>query len=779
MTQAAQPAATGKPAIKEPRLWGPALVCLLLLLLEIYALFSDFGEVTPATIEDQPVIATYVAGLNEVRKRPSGTIIWNVPQAGSELRRNDAILTMNGSEALVEFKDGANISIGSDSLVILEKTPIDRNMEYQRIVLRLMQGSLAKQSQGQLPMSIEAGESRVEDPDGTATFNLSRTKDGLTVEVASGNLSVGQGDAMRTVQPFQRATIQSGKVSVEDVPMRFESVSPSQGTRLGRDEKGDEVVFSWKRAIAADAKDLSSLAIKVRVSSQPDLSNSEEIDAEADGSGAFHAKYEPAEDGKYYWQVWSADGRFSSPVTVFEVITRQTPRVLAPDDDLETLVGRSVEIRWEPQEHATVVLETSPEVSFTTGLTRISMRPGQSSAELNYDEPQVLYWRLRSEYGGEVGSSQPTEPRRLEVKAKPLLKAPKKLRARVRMHSSAMKLGPSRVSGVEKASEPSALRELPKKKISIDLEWDIVEGAKNYHLQISKSENFDELLVDRTLKRPRFTYRMKPPIKPTTLYFRVSAMDADGTEGTFSTVQEVKISPLPKEKTPKRTDGSPVLAEEDEPRSRGSMRMHIAVGGAYHTRSFKSDTRPTTTDAKGVVALGNIELSKLLGTPPEDPDELSGASLVLGAWVLAEKAEPTTARVLVETFPVSLLRTWAGIASDRWGGYTTFAGYGTTSQKFSWKGRRAQTERVICLGLLVSYANSSVSEQSLHWRVQLGLMGAGAIGADLNASARKYFGGGSVRAHEAHGFFIEAEAMIRFTNIETSYAPLLKVGYAR
>ena len=60
-----------------------------------------------------------------------------------------------------------------------------------------------------------------------------------------------------------------------------------------------------------------------------------------------------------------------------------------------------------------------------------------------------------------------------------------------------------------------------------------------YHFQVSREENFQTILTDRKEKQPEIT--LAKPEKAGTYYVRISAIDADGYEGTFSPPQSFEV----------------------------------------------------------------------------------------------------------------------------------------------------------------------------------------------------------------------------------------------
>ena len=794
--QAAE-AATRSELQVQNALWLPALVASVLLALEIYALFFDIGNQPKLQRTVLPVIATFQQGVNEVRDRPGGTITWQVPAAGSDLHEQDAILTMTRAQALVRFTDGAELNIEPDSLVVLEKTPYDAAQRYQKIVVRLMQGSFAKQTGGTLPLQVALADTPIliEDATGGALFHLRQNAGQLDVEVESGSLNIGDAKSTRNVDSSQRVTIRAGQVEVHALPVRFSELKPLSGARIGRDEDEHKILVEWKQAVDPGTNDFEP---RVMVARQPDMSDPFEAEIVDKQSSPLRAEIEAKTDGPYFWRVQARDGTSKSRTATVYAVTRTVPEVETPDDDFEAIVGQTIQFRWK-HVSANVTVEVSKTEDFTNP-TRIPQKTGENSAEVHFTENTKLYWRLQADYGPGVGSAHPTDARELMIKAKPMLKAPGKFKSRIRTESSLPIRWLDEIANLFWIRSAVADEMAPRlHKIAIDLEWESVEGASQYRLEISPESNFKTLLLDRNLRQAVFVYNTEQTDMARKLFYRVATIDAAGTQGEFSEAQELEIEalpvpkPVPKAETPAfkrpvvktapipvntKPAFKPVLLTEEQRKDRERFHLSLSFGAAYHARTFKSLTAPAASVGAGLIpAYASMELSHRLSSATTEADDGGGISFALGAAGLAEQAEPTTAGIVDEKFPIPLLRVWALLEKEVWGAFAGAGAYGSTSQKFSWNGRHAVNQRVALLGVAVMLTTSQVLPRAWHWRAQAGLIGSGGKGADVNMSLKNFFSG-TVRLGDHSGLFWEAEIFGRYLDIETSYGGVVKFGYS-
>jgi hypothetical protein len=630
---------------------------------------------------------------------------------------------MKDSTAKVKFMDGAEMIIEPESLVILEKTPAEDTDLYKKIVLKLFHGSLEKKEKGELPFTVEVpgmgAKGRIEDETGAALFRLASTNEGVSVRVQKGAVRVGD----QRVTESQQATVKAdGHIEIAPVPT--EPPPPP--------------------AIA------------------------------------------PQNDG--------------------------------PDDGDSIVAGEHVKFRWKLDESASaakasIVLELSETRDFAAVEAK-RFSGGSRDYDERYIRPREIFWRVRADYGGKVGISEPSAARRVLVKPRPLLKAPKirKLKIRIEPETIREPARPPRgalwARWLREALFSRAWAAGPERKVTVELEWDKVEGAEQYHVQIAADPKFATVLVDTKLKDTSFEYKTTQTTTARIVYFRVAGIDDLGNEGEFSDANEVPIAALPPpkpkspvvpkpvppvEKTVEKPVEKPVEKKKppvadayaptrEELDRRDSLRIDLMAGAAYQSRTFKSSAAPTQAvgGAALLPAFGGLEIRKGLGWSKDAPaDEPPPFVLDIGANAIAEKAEPTTPNVFVEKLPMPYVRAWMMLEMESALGSAGAGLYGATSQKISWNARHVVNERTILLGISGELMSARLERRSWFWRVQVGLLGAGGIGADVALSARlPLFPGGPARQLDWRGFFVEGEGLGRVMNIEQSYGGVVKLGYS-
>src|SRR5581483_7702523 len=72
------------------------------------------------------------------------------------------------------------------------------------------------------------------------------------------------------------------------------------------------------------------------------------------------------------------------------------------------------------------------------------------------------------------------------------------------------------------------------KPVTVELEWEEVEGAAAYQVQISSTTDFKNVLINSRTDKPLFDYRTQAQAQRTQkLFFRVASIDEEGVRGEF------------------------------------------------------------------------------------------------------------------------------------------------------------------------------------------------------------------------------------------------------
>lgn len=215
------------------------------------------------------------------------------------------------------------------------------------------------------------------------------------------------------------------------------------------------------------------------------------------------------DDGTYYSRVSSIDGLglegASGPPEPIVIRNNPQPPFLQEPANNSVLKGKTVAFRWlKVGDAASYQLQIANDNQFSRAAGRLLDVSG-TSHEQAFDEPGNKYFRIRSV--ADDGFSGLWS----DTIAFTLLPPP-----------------------------PSPEPERPEQEgKQIHIRWKSRGDGFSYHVQLATDATFDKPLVDRKVTKPEIS--LKTPEKAGVYYCRISSIDADGYEGSFSPPQTFEI----------------------------------------------------------------------------------------------------------------------------------------------------------------------------------------------------------------------------------------------
>lgn len=86
---------------------------------------------------------------------------------------------------------------------------------------------------------------------------------------------------------------------------------------------------------------------------------------------------------------------------------------------------------------------------------------------------------------------------------------------------------------------------LSKPDLDVEIDWQMVEAADSYFVQVSNSDNFDVIYQEFTTTETSLVLPWDPSFEKG-LYYRVQAIALEGVDSEFSQTREIKVDRLPK-----------------------------------------------------------------------------------------------------------------------------------------------------------------------------------------------------------------------------------------
>ena len=225
------------------------------------------------------------------RKLP-GQVIWDEVEQHAPVYDGDSLRTEELSEAIVRLKDGTDIELDENSMILLASAREMINIDFA-------QGSiLAKRDRatGSVLKDVTITSSGVRLSLGESEVSLARPSSAeLSVVVTKGNVRIGSGEGeARVVAVDQRAVILSDSRDIKVSPLDVALQNPAPGSYLITKDELLAVDFSWK--IPRQKEDAY-----LEISKDASFDNMFLRKRAGDGTSR-----ESLAEGTYYWRVKTA-----------------------------------------------------------------------------------------------------------------------------------------------------------------------------------------------------------------------------------------------------------------------------------------------------------------------------------------------------------------------------------------------------------------------------------------------------------------------------------------
>lgn len=382
--------------------WLLAAVAATVFVLAARALIQPSD--TSAQRPEQARIAVLDSTIEDIRRRPRGTLVWDELSSGAALAEGDSIFVPPTSAATIRFDDGTLLQLDENTLVALERP--DTRTEAPRV--RVSRGNVVGESGDKgLQLATPSGEASLS-KQSSARLTL---EDGASrVDVLEGTAELGDGSS---VGANQSAIASSGDwAKAAAYPMQLSA--PAHMARIYfSGESPRPVPLGWSGPPAAGSR----LEIRAGGTFGEPL-----LTAGVEGS---KTEFLPPAPGNYTWRLVDADGAPISEARRIIVVRDEPPGLVTPppDEVIPGYAGRKAHLSWTAVGGARgyeVQLATDPE--FTNVLLRREV--DSPTLRLGDLEEGRYHWRVRTFEPSVRGESPWSQGRRFRFLTKPLPEAP-------------------------------------------------------------------------------------------------------------------------------------------------------------------------------------------------------------------------------------------------------------------------------------------------------------------------------------------------------------------
>ncbi len=208
-------------------------------IIAVFSLLLYFDMKGGRTSSQSEEIGTIVFKRQTAQRKYAEQVVWDDLAQSVPVYNYDTIRTADMSEAVIKLKDGTEIALNENSMILLVMSSDDASVEFMR-------GSIAanRDDTGR-KLNITAGGAVVSLGEGA--LNLARGRgEGLDVTLNRGSALVKSGESEKEVATDQRIVV-AGDVRVFDLKIRLAAPGPNEYffTPAGK----AAIVFSWEPAL--------------------------------------------------------------------------------------------------------------------------------------------------------------------------------------------------------------------------------------------------------------------------------------------------------------------------------------------------------------------------------------------------------------------------------------------------------------------------------------------------------------------------------------------------
>jgi hypothetical protein len=316
-----------------------------------------------------------------VQHRGANTLTWNDANVGDKVVENDAVQTFARSTAVMEVNNESQLTMGENSLIVIDQQQADPFLADSNSVLVMIDGELSGNLSGATKSRFRFG---VNLPNGDVTLQPRKAGDDVeflitvnddkstTVNVHEGTAQVvGTGGTKKTIGDQQSVTIDSGgtgfrvsRLAQAPLPM-----SPADNTAVTYRNVPAQIEFKWNAVPLADR-------YHIVIARNPDFSD-RVVDDDIVGTSFTHGALGA---GTYYWHVRSRIGwsqSQQSPARQLHVRQDLDPPKLELDPPPDTIQAGAWRLHGRTDADASVFVDEVP-VEHDGGRIdyAIELRPG-------------------------------------------------------------------------------------------------------------------------------------------------------------------------------------------------------------------------------------------------------------------------------------------------------------------------------------------------------------------------------------------------------------------
>jgi hypothetical protein len=454
--------------------------------------------------------------MNDIQRRPSSRLLWQIVNTGEPLYNGEAIRTSEQGEVRIQFADSDRyLDLEPESLIVIKKSEGE-------IALDLMEGSLF----------VNAKEGGTADPS-APTFVLNSAAGKVDLSQASASLSKGKGNSVDVQVLEGKASIKSDDGKSKDLTSNsvIKILSPSLQKPLAMDSEDlQPVPFKW---VGFPANATVSLWVGPNRKDLKSILTAPAKESQLSASLPF---------GRHFWKLVATDesGKVVQESSIYktELLARYAPTVVFPTADAQVPADTSpfdMTFKWQKGDDTRqMTLEVWSDAGLKKRIAAKSFKE-EDSFTLPALKSGTYYWRMSSYY---VDSVKPL----LGKIQKFTVKEPEQ----VQVAMEAKPVVPVAVSfNMPEASFTQNYIDTP--QVSLNWKADKNEDVASWRVRLYNAEEDPSQAKSVETKDTQFKTTVA---KPGRYIASIEAVNKDGQVLGTTPPQTLDISPLPLLKAP-------------------------------------------------------------------------------------------------------------------------------------------------------------------------------------------------------------------------------------
>ncbi|MCE3010539.1 MAG: hypothetical protein LW875_08000 [Proteobacteria bacterium] len=522
----------------------------LALLAQVLWLFSHMGWFpgSQSKIQSGKIPAGFVREFNhDLKIRDKDSLVWSEAEKGESLYFYDSLLTLSQSTATLYLHEQTEIHLSENTLVTIEPQTTAEN---SAIRLKFMRGDL-KARNPFAKTAIETENFTLNIDQGTELALKSKGDSDFELEVLSGKAELNQNGQRTAINQNEVLKIDQNKIADKKrVSQDLKWLKPVP-KRIYSRQNQLQLPVQWQ----GDAQEIQIVQNSKETTSIP-------VETQAETTLTV-----PLEQGKATLRLVKGD-EVSPPLEV-EIWKAPNIQLLSPYPRDRASTLDPVYFRWS---------KASPVETYEIRI--LDQETGQSwshtvtgnNFQFQFEKDSDLLWSVRGfdREGFEIPEAYRNE---LYLREKPLeapkLKSPQ-LRKPAHRKADEGAFLPKTDFFLAQLFFKKAFAQTPASKESefeAVFEWESVDKADHYIIELSADPLFQNTLVREKVKRTEYSWK---EFRLGTFYWRVAAGSKTGRLGLFSEPQKIAFTELPQEESfsdgvilRKRKDPAPPRADVD------------------------------------------------------------------------------------------------------------------------------------------------------------------------------------------------------------------------